>query len=97
MLRSVGGACLDVYEEESDFFFSDKSDEDIKDEVLLRLLSFNNVIVTSHQAFLTETALTNIADATIDNIKVIKCLFNCLHHHNHKNAIVNIIIGIHRW
>jgi D-lactate dehydrogenase len=63
-------ACgLDVYEGESRYFFNDGSDENIEDEVLLRLLAFNNVIVTSHQSFLTNEALTNIAHTTVQNIK----------------------------
>eukprot|EP00126_Sphaerothecum_destruens_P009523 Sdes_comp20524_c0_seq1m15132 len=61
----IGGAGLDVYEEESDYFFQDKSDENIIDDCLVRLLSFNNVIVTSHQAFFTEEALRNIATSSL--------------------------------
>lgn len=66
--KKVGAACLDVYEEESDLFFEDKSGHILDDDVLARLLSMPNVIVTSHQAFLTEEALTEIADTTIQNI-----------------------------
>ena len=66
--RKVGGACLDVYEEESDFFFEDYSGHILDDDVLARLISIPNVIVTSHQAFLTEEALSNIAQTTLDNI-----------------------------
>lgn len=65
----IAGAALDVYEEESDYFYQDKSDTNIADETLLRLLSFNNVIVTSHQAFLTEDALTNIATTTLESVQ----------------------------
>ena len=60
---------LDVYEEEGDYFYEDKSDKIIDDDVLARLLSFNNVIVTSHQAFFTKEALHNIAETTLRNIK----------------------------
>ena len=67
-LRKIGGACLDVYEEESDFFFEDFSGHIINDDTLARLISMPNVIVTSHQAFLTKEALDNIANVTIDNI-----------------------------
>lgn len=67
--RKVGAACLDVYEEESDFFFEDFSGHILEDDLLARLISMPNVIVTSHQAFLTEEALENIADTTIENIK----------------------------
>ena len=67
--RKVGGACLDVYEEESDFFFEDYSSHIVEDDTLARLISMPNVIVTSHQAFLTEEALENIAMTTVDNIK----------------------------
>ena len=64
----VGAAGLDVYEEEADYFFEDYSEEIVTDDVLARLLTFNNVVVTSHQAFLTEEALANISRTTIDNI-----------------------------
>ena len=63
----IGSAGLDVYEEESEYFFEDKSDAVIKDDILARLLSFNNVIVTSHQAFFTGEALTNIASTSLEN------------------------------
>lgn len=66
--RKVGAACLDVYEEESDFFFEDFSGHIVDDDILARLISMPNVIVTSHQAFLTEEALFNIAETTVDNI-----------------------------
>lgn len=64
----VGGAGLDVYEEEEKVFFRDLSDRVLQDDVLARLLTFPNVVVTSHQAFLTREALTNIAMATLDNL-----------------------------
>ena len=66
--RQVGAACLDVYEEEADIFFEDRSGHILNDDLLSRLISMPNVIVTSHQAFLTEEALNNIAETTIDNI-----------------------------
>ncbi len=66
--RKVGAACLDVYEEESDLFFEDKSGHILEDDTLARLISMPNVIVTSHQAFLTEEALDNIAETTINNL-----------------------------
>ncbi len=66
--RKVGAACLDVYEEESDLFFEDFSGHILEDDVLARLISMPNVIVTSHQAFLTEEALSNIAETTTQNI-----------------------------
>lgn len=66
--RHVGAACLDVYEEESDFFFEDYSGHIMEDDTLARLISMPNVIVTSHQAFLTEEALYNIAETTVQNI-----------------------------
>lgn len=65
--RKVGAACLDVYEEESDLFFEDNSGHILEDDTLARLISMPNVIVTSHQAFLTEEALENIANTTIKN------------------------------
>ena len=66
--RKVGAACLDVYEEESDIFFEDYSGHIIEDDTLARLISMPNVIVSSHQAFLTEEALSNIAQTTVENI-----------------------------
>ena len=66
--RKVGAACLDVYEEESDVFFEDNSGHILEDDTLARLISMPNVIVTSHQAFLTEDALENIAETTVANI-----------------------------
>ena len=66
--RKVGAACLDVYEEESELFFEDNSGHILEDDILARLISMPNVIVTSHQAFLTEEALENIADTTVNNV-----------------------------
>ena len=66
--RKIGAACLDVYEEEADFFFEDFSGHILEDDTLARLISMPNVIVTSHQAFLTEDALANIAETTVKNI-----------------------------
>ena len=66
--RKIGAACLDVYEEEADMFFEDRSGHIMDDELLSRLISMPNVIVTSHQAFLTEEALNNIAETTVNNI-----------------------------
>ena len=67
--KKIGSAGLDVYEEEGEYFYEDQSDRIIDDDVLARLLSFNNVIVTSHQAFFTREALENIATTTLQNIK----------------------------
>ena len=64
----IGAAGLDVYEEESEWFFEDRSNQVITDDLLARLLGLNNVLVTSHQAFLTHEALDNIAETTLDNI-----------------------------
>ncbi len=66
--RRIGAAGLDVYEEEAAYFYEDTSDRIINDDVLARLLMFNNVIVSSHQAFFTGEALANIASATLENI-----------------------------
>ncbi len=67
--KKVGYAGLDVYEEESDYFYEDHSDVVIDDDILARLLTFNNVIVTSHQAFFTKEALAEIARTTLQNIQ----------------------------
>lgn len=66
--RKIGAACLDVYEEEGDFFFNDFSSHIVDDDTLARLISLPNVIVTSHQAFLTAEALRNIAETTVNNL-----------------------------
>ncbi len=66
--RKIGAACLDVYEEEANVFFEDRSGHILNDDLLARLISMPNVIVTSHQAFLTEEALNNIAETTVNNI-----------------------------
>ena len=66
--RKIGAACLDVYEEEADVFFEDRSGHIMDDDLLSRLISMPNVIVTSHQAFLTAEALDNIAETTVNNI-----------------------------
>lgn len=71
--KKIAAAGLDVYEEEGEYFYEDKSDKIIDDDVLVRLLSFNNVIVTSHQAFFTKEALHNIAETTLQNIEDFRC------------------------
>ncbi len=67
--KKIGAACLDVYEEESDLFFEDHSGRIVQDDILARLISMPNVLITSHQAFLTEEALGNIAQTTIEGIE----------------------------
>ncbi len=67
--QKIGGAGLDVYEEEADLFFEDYSDKIIQDDVIARLLTLPNVLITSHQAFLTKEALSSIAETTMDNFK----------------------------
>ncbi|WP_040474099.1 2-hydroxyacid dehydrogenase [Flavobacterium frigoris] len=64
----IGYFGMDVYEEEEGLFFVDHSEDILQDDVIARLMTFNNVLITSHQAFLTETALTNIAETTIYNL-----------------------------
>lgn len=65
----IGYLGLDVYEEESKLFFEDHSDDILLDDDIARLLTFSNVLITSHQAFLTETALKNIADTVFFNLE----------------------------
>ena len=65
----IGGIGMDVYEEESKYFFNDWSTDIMTDDVLARLLTFPNVIITAHQAFLTTNALKNLAGTTLGNIK----------------------------
>jgi D-lactate dehydrogenase len=67
--RKVGGAALDVYEGEKNYFFEDVSQQYIEDNLLTQILAQHNIIVTSHQAFLTNEALMNIAKSTLDSIK----------------------------
>ena len=64
----IGSLALDVYEEEAELFFEDRSDEIISDDVFARLLTFPNVLITAHQAFLTREALDAIAVTTLDNL-----------------------------
>ncbi|MPR35916.1 2-hydroxyacid dehydrogenase [Salmonirosea aquatica] len=66
--RKVGYLGIDVYEQETDFFFQDLSEEIITDDALMRLISFPNVLITSHQGFFTEEALTEIARITLTNL-----------------------------
>lgn len=65
----VGGVALDVYEEEEGVFFEDLSGEVLQDDELARLLTFPNVLITAHQAFLTREALTEISRVTVENIR----------------------------
>lgn len=67
--RRIGGVGLDVYEEEDEYFFEDRSNDILADEALVRLMSFPNVLVTSHQAFFTTEAMQAIARTTLDNLK----------------------------
>ena len=66
--QKIGAACLDVYEEEGDLFYEDFSGNIVRDDKLVRLIAMPNVIVTSHQAFLTNEALDNIASTTVNNL-----------------------------
>lgn len=69
--RKIGGVALDVYEQEADLFFEDLSNEIIQDDVFQRLLTFPNVLITGHQAFLTEEALGAIARTTLESLSAI--------------------------
>lgn len=66
--KKLGGLAIDVYEEEEELFFQDQSSQVLQDDVFARLLTFPNVLITGHQAFLTEDALTNIAETTLSNL-----------------------------
>ncbi len=83
--RHVGGACLDVYEEESDYFFRDRSGHIVDDEILARLIFMPNVLITSHQAYLTEEALDAIASVTVQNIVEFHTMGRCTN--ELKNAV----------
>ncbi|MCK5130203.1 MAG: 2-hydroxyacid dehydrogenase [Clostridiales bacterium] len=67
--KQLGGAGLDVYEEESSYFFEDMSSDILEDDTLARLLTLHNVLVTAHQGFFTKEALESIANVTLENIK----------------------------
>lgn len=73
----IGSVGLDVYEEEADLFFEDLSNKVLQDDVFARLMTFPNVLITGHQAFLTSNALTNIAQTTLNNIADIKRKGSC--------------------
>ena len=64
----IGAACLDVYEEEGDLFYEDFSGHIVQDDRIVRLMAMPNVLITSHQAYLTTEALDNIASTTVDNL-----------------------------
>lgn len=66
--RKIGAVALDVYEQEADLFFEDLSSEIVSDDLFQRLLTFPNVLITGHQAFLTEEALSAIALTTLQSI-----------------------------
>jgi D-lactate dehydrogenase len=66
--NKIGSAGLDVYEEEDQYFYEDFSNRVIDDDILTRLLSFPNVLITSHQAYFTDEALSNIANTTLESI-----------------------------
>ncbi|MCQ2515971.1 MAG: 2-hydroxyacid dehydrogenase [Saccharofermentans sp.] len=80
--KKIGGACLDVYEEEAGYFYEDRSEDIIDDSTLSRLISMPNVIVTSHQAFLTKEALENIASTTIENVLTLDSNNDCINEVN---------------
>lgn len=86
--RKIGGACLDVYEEESDVFFEDNSGHIMDDDILARLISMPNVILTSHQAFLTEEALQNIAITTLENITAFSKTGFCANEISYKKGLI---------
>lgn len=65
----IGYLGIDVYEQEEDLFFKDLSDEIVHDDLIMRLITFPNVLITAHQAFFTKTAMQNIASTTLENIE----------------------------
>ncbi len=73
----IGYFGMDVYEEEEGLFFEDHSEDILLDDVITRLMTFKNVLITSHQAFLTQTALQNIADTTIYNLDCFEKKSDC--------------------
>ncbi len=77
--KHLGYLGLDVYEQEENLFFQDRSDQIISDDLFERLLTFPNVLITGHQGFFTDQALTNIAETTLNNIKRFENNAECLH------------------
>ena len=77
--RKVGFLAIDVYEEEASLFFEDHSSDIINDDTFARLLTFPNVIVTGHQAFLTDRALRNIAETTVQSLSEFAAGIPCTH------------------
>ncbi len=75
--KRIGLLGLDVYEQEADLFFKDLSDQVIGDEVFQRLLTFPNVLITGHQAFFTDEALTQIAQTTVGNYLALRDSLPC--------------------
>ena len=74
----IGSLALDVYEEEAQLFFEDRSQEIIADDVFSRLLTFPNVLITAHQGFFTREALASIADVTLQNLDDLACGALCI-------------------
>jgi D-lactate dehydrogenase len=75
--KAIAGLAIDVYEYEKDIFFKDMSGEIIADDIFERLLSFPNVLITAHQAFLTKEALNGIASTTLDNASSLENTYSC--------------------
>ncbi len=75
--QQIGYYGMDVYEEEEGLFFEDHSEDILQDDMLARLMTLRNVMITSHQAFLTDTALANIAQTTIENLGCLEEGFKC--------------------
>ncbi|KAE9535454.1 2-hydroxyacid dehydrogenase [Ursidibacter arcticus] len=80
--RKIGALGLDVYENERELFFEDKSNDVILDDVFRRISSCHNVLLTGHQAFLTEEALMNISDVTLSNIQTLYTHTSCVNQVN---------------
>ncbi|MGX2949400.1 2-hydroxyacid dehydrogenase [Ursidibacter sp. B-7004-1] len=80
--RKIGALGLDVYENERELFFEDKSNDVILDDVFRRISSCHNVLLTGHQAFLTEEALMNISDVTLSNIQTLQTNISCVNQVN---------------
>ena len=83
--KKIGNLAMDVYEQESELFFDDKSDSVIQDDTFQLLHTFNNVLITGHQAFFTKEALQSIADKTVQNISM---FLDGLLPENHSHRVV---------
>lgn len=91
----LGGACLDVYENEKGIFFNDHRSDILRDEKFIRLRSFRNVLISGHQAFLTQQAIEAIASVTVSNLDAWQHSKTCANELVRQNSMAHANPGIH--